>query len=141
MQPTKACPVVLRGPVDAREILAFRHPLAGIQLVKGSIEPGESVDAAAVRELLEEAGVVAVADGALGVWESGHDAQVWAFQVCQPMAPLSEQWTHVCADDGGHAFAFFWQKLDAASLDDWHPVHARALAHLRILLQCEAPGA
>jgi len=141
MTPTKACPVVLRGPAEAREILAFRHPLAGAQLVKGSMEPGESVEAAAVRELLEEAGVVAAASEALGVWEAGHDAQVWAFQLCEPVAPLSEQWTHVCADHGGHAFAFFWHSLDAASLDEWHPVHARALAQVRALLQRGAGGA
>lgn len=141
MQPTKACPVVLRGSAKAREILVFRHPLAGIQLVKGSIKSGESVEAAAVRELLEEAGVVAVAGKALGIWNADHEAQVWAFQLCQAAMPLSEQWTHVCADDGGHAFAFFWMGLDAASLEGWHPVHARALAHLRILLQRAATGA
>ena len=40
----KVCPVVLRGTTaDGIDILAFRHPLAGAQLVKGTIEIAESV--------------------------------------------------------------------------------------------------
>jgi 8-oxo-dGTP pyrophosphatase MutT (NUDIX family) len=50
--------------------MAFRHPLAGCQLVKGSIE-NEEPSAAAVRELYEEAGVRALADSDLGLWDSG----------------------------------------------------------------------
>lgn len=56
MTADKACPVVLRSR-ETLEILAFEHPLAGLQLVKGSVEPGESTDMAAVRELMEEAGI------------------------------------------------------------------------------------
>ena len=33
----KACPVVLRHTTEL-EVLAFRHPLAGLQLVKGTVE-------------------------------------------------------------------------------------------------------
>ena len=35
----------------------FRHPLAGIQLVKGTVEPSESPEDAARRELFEESGL------------------------------------------------------------------------------------
>jgi 8-oxo-dGTP pyrophosphatase MutT (NUDIX family) len=35
----------------------LEHPLAGLQLVKGGVEPGESTDLADVRELIEEAGI------------------------------------------------------------------------------------
>lgn len=52
----KACAVVLRDR-GVLEILAFEHPLAGLQLVKGSVEAGESTCATAVRELMEEAGI------------------------------------------------------------------------------------
>ena len=55
MAADKSCPVVLRAR-ETLEILAFEHPLAGLQLVKGSVEPGESTALAAVRELMEEAG-------------------------------------------------------------------------------------
>lgn len=37
MRANKACPVVLRHSTEL-EILAFRHPLAGLQLVKGTVE-------------------------------------------------------------------------------------------------------
>lgn len=37
----RACPVVLRES-GGLEVLAFEHPLAGLQLVKGRLEPGES---------------------------------------------------------------------------------------------------
>lgn len=33
----KVCPLVLRK--QNREILLFKHPLAGVQLVKGTVEP------------------------------------------------------------------------------------------------------
>ena len=36
----------------------FRHPLAGIQLVKGTVEPSENPADAARRELFEESGLV-----------------------------------------------------------------------------------
>ena len=44
----KVCPVVFRDP-SMRQILAFEHPRHGVQLVKGGVEPGESVRAAALR--------------------------------------------------------------------------------------------
>jgi 8-oxo-dGTP pyrophosphatase MutT (NUDIX family) len=52
----KVCPIVFRD-VSMRQILAFEHPRAGVQLVKGYIEPGETVRAAALRELAEESGI------------------------------------------------------------------------------------
>lgn len=65
----KACAVVLRDR-GVLEILAFEHPLAGLQLVKGSVEAGESTCATAVRELMEEAGIQATAKRNLGEWHS-----------------------------------------------------------------------
>jgi 8-oxo-dGTP pyrophosphatase MutT (NUDIX family) len=56
--PSKASPFVVRRTARGLEILAFRHPLAGTQLVKGTIESGETVEAGAVRELEEERGVM-----------------------------------------------------------------------------------
>ena len=66
----KACPVVLRTR-GSREILVFEHPLAGIQLVKGTIELGESPEAAALRELGEESGITSASwVRSLGTWSS-----------------------------------------------------------------------
>uniref|UniRef100_UPI00124C1F65 NUDIX domain-containing protein n=1 Tax=Acinetobacter ursingii TaxID=108980 RepID=UPI00124C1F65 len=55
----KVVPILIRRKAQTLEILAFRHPLAGIQLVKGSIEPNETYDYAAIRELFEESGLIA----------------------------------------------------------------------------------
>lgn len=109
---TKACPVLLRT-IDGRlHGLAFRHPLAGIQVVKGSIKPGEPYADAAVRELAEESGVkAATATQDLGTWASGFQHQVWSFQRCEAPGPLPATWTFETADDGGRVFDFFWHPL------------------------------
>jgi|TARA_R100000027_G_scaffold36772_1_gene27027 8-oxo-dGTP pyrophosphatase MutT (NUDIX family) len=72
----KACPVVLRNRENQLEILAFRHSLAGIQLVKGTIEPNESSLAASQRELFEEAGRTLKAEYQLLEWQRRPDEPV-----------------------------------------------------------------
>jgi len=87
MLPDKACAVVLSSEQRPR-ILLFRHPQAGVQLVKGSIERGETPDRAALRELAEESGIsAATIEDDLGCWNSGHQDQIWSFQLCRPLAP------------------------------------------------------
>jgi 8-oxo-dGTP pyrophosphatase MutT (NUDIX family) len=130
MRPTKACPVVLR---DA-ELLVFEHPRAGMQLVKGTIAPGETAAEAAVRELFEEAGIAGRAVADLGTWVADALAQVWWFQRCDVDAALPGQWTHDCADDGGHRFRFFWHPLAEDLPASAHAVYRAALAHLRKLV-------
>jgi 8-oxo-dGTP pyrophosphatase MutT (NUDIX family) len=50
--------VTRRAPSgDGHELLVFRHPDAGIQLPAGSVEPGESLAVAALREVEEETGL------------------------------------------------------------------------------------
>ena len=100
-----ACAVVRRG----REVLAFRHPLAGAQLVKGGIEPGETVEAAALRELVEEAGVAGRGTRGLTIRDDIRDGELWHLVEVET-GPLPEAWVHRCADDGGHDFAFFWHR-------------------------------
>ncbi|KAF0864574.1 NUDIX domain-containing protein [Pseudomonas sp. LD120] len=126
----KACPVVLRHG-SSLEILAFRHPLAGLQLVKGTLEPGESSAVAAVRELLEEAGVQGEAVRQLGIWHSGFSGQVWAFHERRVAEGLPERWQHACGDDGGHRFSFFWHPLGCEPSAEWHPLFQGALNFLR----------
>lgn len=86
--------------------MAFHHPLAGLQLVKGGIEPGENPRAAALRELREEAGIAANTPTPLIVLP--FEQACWHLIGVQS-EPLPDSWTHDCADDGGHRFAFFWQ--------------------------------
>ena len=52
----KACPVVFRDP-SLQQILAFEHPEAGVQLVKGGIEPGEMRAKRRCASSQEEAGI------------------------------------------------------------------------------------
>lgn len=133
MRADKACPVVLCF-TPAPRILLFRHPQAGVQLVKGTLEKGETIGQAALRELAEESGIsAATISDDLGCWESGHQGQVWSFQLCQAVGPLPEQWSHQTLDDHGHRFAFFWASLDQLPYDECHPVFRRALVFL-----CEA---
>ncbi|CAM3874514.1 NUDIX domain-containing protein [Pseudomonas wadenswilerensis] len=135
MLPDKACAVVLSSTLRPR-ILLFRHPLAGVQLVKGSIEKDETVGQAALRELAEESGIncATIADD-LGCWDAGHLGQVWSFQLCEASGPLPEQWTHQTLDDHGHAFAFFWASLEHLPLAECHPVFQRALLFLSATLK------
>ncbi|WP_084455223.1 NUDIX hydrolase [Comamonas composti] len=129
LHPCKACPVVIRGE-GAIEILVFEHPLAGLQLVKGTIEPGEHSRDAAVRELREESGLSAskvLAD--LGIWRSGYENQVWAFHLCDAGSPL-QSWTYRTSDDGGHDFRFFWYPLSQQPNEKWHWVFQGALKYI-----------
>ena len=127
----KACPVVLREAPEGTEILVFEHPLAGVQLVKGTVEPGETPQAAALRELAEEAGL---ADArilhVLGESADISEGQVWTF-VRVDAGSLPNAWVFHTLDDGGHDFAFFWHRLDAEPDASWHPIFVAALAFIR----------
>lgn len=132
MVPNKACPVVLRTRDGESELLVFRHPLAGIQLVKGGIERLESPDEAALRELQEEAGIASgLVLRHLGIWTSGFEDQVWSFHEVSVSQELPETWSHVAADDGGQTFSFFWHPLNAEPSDEWHALFVGALGFIR----------
>src|SRR5262245_36228186 len=109
MRPTKVCPVVVRLGATGYELLVFRHPTAGVQLVKGAVERAEDPAQAALRELAEESGIVAAEVGrSLGVWDSGHKHQVWAFFEVSVKEALPGQWKHFTRDGGGQEFVFYW---------------------------------
>lgn len=128
MTPNKVCPVVMRCKDGFAEILAFRHPRAGFQLIKGTIEPGEAPEIAALRELAEESGIKDVAvSRELGLWPSGHEGQVWWMAVIEPAASLPDTWSHHAPDDGGMELFFFWQPLHLSLDPGWHPVFRRAI--------------
>ena len=87
-------------------VLVFDHPLAGTQLPKGRIAPGESPETAALRELREETGVLAEAPRVLGTLPVA--GVLWHLVHCAPSGPVSERWSHACPDDGGHLFSCRW---------------------------------
>ncbi|WP_339617757.1 NUDIX domain-containing protein [uncultured Gilvimarinus sp.] len=127
----KACPVVLRNRDGRTEILVFRHPLAGVQLAKGTVEPGETGLSAAERELWEEAGVRLKADRLLLEWQRRLGEPVWGIYLMETVSDLPNQWEHFCEDDGGHVFQFFWHSLSQEPGVQWHAVFADALRAVR----------
>lgn len=130
MLPNKACPVVLSSSLPLR-LLLFRHPLAGTQLVKGTIENGETPREAALRELTEESGIEdAMVEIDLGCWNAEHQDQIWSFHLCRAGRRLPERWAHQTLDDHGHVFEFFWAPLEDLPYVDCHPVFQRALRFL-----------
>jgi 8-oxo-dGTP pyrophosphatase MutT (NUDIX family) len=133
MRTEEAVSIVLCGPQAQIELLAFRHPLAGIQLVKGSVEADETADAAALREITEEAGLAGVTVVRnLGTWFNMHAEQLWHLRVVSCDAELPVTWDHATQDGGGLTFSFFWPPLRAAPSDEWHPRYRDVLQEIRV---------
>ncbi|SFI84410.1 NUDIX hydrolase [Jannaschia pohangensis] len=120
-----ACPILRQGG----RVLAFRHPLAGLQLVKGGIEPGETPEAAALRELQEEAGVEGRDPQLFGRCTTVQPGEVWHL-VAVTADQLPDRWDHRCSDDGGHDFAFFWHD-PAGDTSGFDPRYVRVLKVLK----------
>lgn len=128
----KVCPVILRQQGDSWQILAFRHPNAGTQLIKGTLEAGEQPEVGVLRELAEESGIdQARVVEKIGELASHETEQHWHLFLCQPVGALQEEWSFFTTDGGGHIFQFFWHRLDEAPDESWHPVFSSALAFIR----------
>ena len=130
----KVCPVILRQQSDSRQILAFRHPKAGTQLIKGTLESGERPEVAVLRELAEESGInqatVVKKIGELAVPET---EQYWHIFLCQPAFDPPEEWSFFTTDGGGLLFQFFWHELAEDPDESWHFHFRRALDFIRRL--------
>jgi 8-oxo-dGTP pyrophosphatase MutT (NUDIX family) len=132
MNKVKVVPLVLRRSGSNTELLVFKHPSAGIQLVKGSLELGESISDAALRELAEESGIISnELEGSLGSWNSGYEGQVWHFEEIRCNLQLNDNWKFFTHDGGGHWFEFFWHNIQEPPSQDWHPVFQHALAEIK----------
>lgn len=124
----KACPLVLRYANEQTEVLAFTHPSAGKQFVKGTIEPEESPIEAANRELREESGLITTTPLiSLGVHPIGELRQPWHF-FKHFSSGLPETWTHQTEDDFGHTFRFIWHPLNQSLDQRWHAIFHEAFA-------------
>lgn len=121
-----------------RQILAFRHPLAGLQLVKGTRERGEPIRDGALRELAEESGIRGRV-GAGPVWTSTSvvEGQAWHF-VPVIATGIPDGFAFDTADDGGHRFDFFWWPLALPSGPDWHQSFVRALLEIAAMTEADA---
>lgn len=125
----KACPVVTRETSSGQQVLAFNHPNAGKQFVKGTIEPGEDPMQAAERELFEESGIVLKRPlFGLGARYIGDPQLRWHFFQYRA-ENLPNTWQHQTTDDFGHIFAFFWHPVDAPLKAGWHVDYHDAFNH------------
>ncbi|MEZ4700398.1 MAG: NUDIX domain-containing protein [Rhodothermales bacterium] len=133
----KACACVVR---DGR-ILAFKHPYAGYQLPKGSVELRETAAQAALRELEEESGIatgrIVAKIGELD-WEvfagtatfTENQWQRWHIYLIDPGSDLPERWAHRAVGsvaEAGLLFEYFWHPLED-DVDRFHPVYRRVIA-------------
>lgn len=145
---TKATPILKACAclVDDRgRLLVFHHPEdRGMQLPKGTVEPGEAPEAAVRRELLEESGIDFT--GALQplgtldrLCEAGVEGnkrrhpQRWHLFLMRAPGPLPENWDHVAMgspEEDGLVFSFSWLSPDAA-LDAFADPYVRAIAKVR----------
>ena len=119
----KVVPVVLRMWNGRLQILVFRHPLAGIQIVKGTVEHDEPLENAALRELSEESGIDnASVEKFIGVYSPQQTGPDWYVFLCQVNETLADDWIHHCADDGGLNFEFFWHPVFSLPTSEWHMI-------------------
>lgn len=127
----KVCPTIVREIDRVRQILVLRHPSAGVQLVKGTVEPGEQLADAALRELAEESGITSITSiESKGSWFVERSQQEWHFFLCSTQEGLKDEWDFFTLDDGGLIYSFFWFDLDSEPDDEWHPVFKEALVHI-----------
>ncbi|WP_332900258.1 MULTISPECIES: NUDIX hydrolase [unclassified Haladaptatus] len=126
----KACAYITRGD---HELLVFEGPgHEGLQIPKGTIEPGENPRTAVLREIIEESGLGAIS-------ETRHlTTDVWTRRNSPPRRYIRhffhttvheprDRWTHTVTGDGeesGAEFEFSWVELPAnsdfaLSLDDY----------------------
>lgn len=139
-RPAKVCLAVVKRTANGPALLAFRHPLAGHQLIKGGIAQGEAISAAARRELFEESGVVGPPQFMnLGSAKIGTYDQVWTFLGCSGNG-LPHKWVWRTRDDHGHQYSFFWQPLKVPLNHDWHSDFHAAHHAIQAGLACSSTG-
>ena len=132
----KAVAAVLRTGENGREILVFQHPLAGVQLPKGTIEENEGIEAAALRELEEESGLALNCNPrVIGKWtrivQGGRqqagplEANEWHVAILQTAADLPNRWVHSAQGspaEEGLLFEFYWLPVDQDLPTRLHPL-------------------
>ena len=140
----KAVAAVVRKAGTGTELLTFRHPRAGVQLPKGTVEPDETAVEAVLRELEEESGLRLeglprpigqwrrVLDGRFGERASGR-VHLWHLFVLDAPAGLPESWSHAASgspEEDGLTFAFSWLPVDGRLAGKLDPVFGTAVAQL-----------
>jgi len=135
VEPIKVCPMIHRESCHGVELLAFEHPLAGKQWVKGTIEPGERPLSAALRELEEEGGITGVDEIVdLGIHPIRSGAEKgsipWQLYLAKSSSALPDFWDYATEDDHGHVFSFFWHPAEEVLTAEWHPMFHEVYTHV-----------
>ena len=127
----KAVALVVRPSDRGRELLVFRHPLAGLQVPKGTVEPGEPTADAVLRELHEESGLAfECRPRAIGHWDrvlEGGEVHRWHLFLIDAPDGFADEWTHEATgsvEEEGLDFAFHWLPLDAGLPGSLEPLFA-----------------
>jgi 8-oxo-dGTP pyrophosphatase MutT (NUDIX family) len=124
----KAAACVVRTTARGPELLVFRHPAAGIQIPKGSVEPGEFPERAALRELAEESGITVarvrrqvgrhVFEIGGGPGETGMpELHLWHTFLFTVDTPLRDHWQHRVTGsevEAGLLFEYSWIRIGEA---------------------------
>ena len=122
---TKVLAYVTREVGGERQLLVFTHrdyPDAGVQVPAGTVEDGESIESALLREVEEETGLADLSIvRKLGVYDwinpaNGRLHMRHVFHLCAPAdAPDRWQWTETSGgevpDHEGYVFCFYWASL------------------------------
>ncbi len=123
----RTCPIFTRQSEVGLEVLAFRHPFAGTQLIQGSVSEDERMQDAAARAVLEQSGIaVEGVPLSLGTSNGVVPRETWNFFLF-PCPPLPDNWTHHFSDDDGGEYKFFWQPAEEYLEGDWPAPFIRAL--------------
>jgi 8-oxo-dGTP pyrophosphatase MutT (NUDIX family) len=112
----KAFAYVVRQNLPAPQLLAAASLMgAGYEVVRGTIEPGETPEQGIVREVLEESGIAITGDiHPIGVtyWENEEQH----FFLMQAPDGLPDSFSHVATGGGGDTgmvFAYRWLDINA----------------------------
>ena len=122
----KACPCIFRSKNGKSEMLVFKHPHAGHQMIKGSVELHESIEHAVLRELEEESGIangkvirhLSSIDFIRKREFQGHERSElnkWHLYEVHVDELLPDSWEHKAYGskaENGLIFGLFWQQLN-----------------------------
>ncbi|MFA6237465.1 MAG: NUDIX domain-containing protein [Bacteriovorax sp.] len=126
---TKVLAYILRTNNDLSEVLVFDHrdnPSAGTQIIGGTVDPGEELIGALLREIREESGLVlGPSDIAKKLGETHYQRRDipeinHRHYYLIYSKNLPDTWAHTVHSEGldnGMVFDFFWLSIDQARKD------------------------
>ncbi len=120
----KVIAYITRQRGSETQLLVFEHvdfPEAGVQVPKGTVEPGEAIEHAARREVCEETGLTQL-DGLCYIGAMiqpplavGGESEEWNFFAMTVDGNVADEWIHHVGgkgEDEGMRFHYFWLPLN-----------------------------